>query len=264
MTTTEKSRTLALYDVHSCYAGFKQVLERSSFDNDKDTLIFGGDAVDSFVSNEPHLVIQELMNIKNLIAIWGNHDKWLYEELLCVPPEERVYWKMIDSGWPQNGGDKTVKIYNDNLLEWEIEEQREFMKTWLPYYIDSKNRLFVHGGYHWKFPLLYTVQGHKKALWWDRSLWGEAQARELKWTTMNPELKQEKKKEDFYFDEFNEIFIGHTPLSKHYWMREEMIVPHKAMNVWNLDTGAGGGGKVTLMDVDSKEIWQSDLVKTLY
>ncbi len=34
--------------------------------------------------------------------------------------------------------------------------------------------------------------------------------------------------------------------------------------MWNLDTGAGFTGPLTLMDVDSKVYWQSDEVHTLY
>jgi serine/threonine protein phosphatase 1 len=35
--------------------------------------------------------------------------------------------------------------------------------------------------------------------------------------------------------------------------------------IWNVDTGGGAvGGKVTIMDVSTKEYWQSDLTKELY
>ena len=37
-----------------------------------------------------------------------------------------------------------------------------------------------------------------------------------------------------------------------------------ACNVWDLDTGGGWGGKLTIMDIDSHEYWQSDLVPDLY
>jgi serine/threonine protein phosphatase 1 len=38
----------------------------------------------------------------------------------------------------------------------------------------------------------------------------------------------------------------------------------KAANIWNLDTGAGYNGKLTIMDIKTKEYWQSDLVTELY
>ena len=35
-------------------------------------------------------------------------------------------------------------------------------------------------------------------------------------------------------------------------------------NVWNLDTGGGWLGKLTIMDIDTKQFWQSDFVYELY
>ena len=35
-------------------------------------------------------------------------------------------------------------------------------------------------------------------------------------------------------------------------------------NVWNLDTGAGFNGRVTMMDIDTKIFWQSDPIPSLY
>lgn len=34
--------------------------------------------------------------------------------------------------------------------------------------------------------------------------------------------------------------------------------------IWNVDTGAGGKGKLSFMDVDTKEVWQSDCSIDLY
>jgi len=31
-----------------------------------------------------------------------------------------------------------------------------------------------------------------------------------------------------------------------------------------MDTGAGWSGKLTIMDIDTNEFWQSDVVKDLY
>lgn len=35
-------------------------------------------------------------------------------------------------------------------------------------------------------------------------------------------------------------------------------------NVWNIDTGAAFTGKPTVMDVETKQFWQSDRIKSLY
>ena len=38
----------------------------------------------------------------------------------------------------------------------------------------------------------------------------------------------------------------------------------QAANIFNLDTGAGGKGRLTIMDVETKQLWQSDLVAGSY
>ena len=58
---------------------------------------------------------------------------------------------------------------------------------------------------------------------------------------------------------YPEVFIGHTP-TIHLGSKK----PLQAACVWNLDTGAGFTGPLTIMDVDSKHYWQSDEVHTLY
>jgi len=60
-------------------------------------------------------------------------------------------------------------------------------------------------------------------------------------------------------ENFKEVFIGHT--TTECW---KQTVPMHAANIWNLDTGAGMYGKLTIMDVDTKEFWQSDKGNELY
>jgi len=58
---------------------------------------------------------------------------------------------------------------------------------------------------------------------------------------------------------YHEIFIGHTPISK-----KEVVTPTREANVWNIDTGAAFKGAVSVLDVESKEFWQSDPVEQYY
>ena len=55
---------------------------------------------------------------------------------------------------------------------------------------------------------------------------------------------------------YNKVFIGHTALGQQ--------LPEKRCNCWNLDSGAGFVGKLTIMDVDTEEYWQSDSTTDLY
>lgn len=55
---------------------------------------------------------------------------------------------------------------------------------------------------------------------------------------------------------YKDIFVGHTTT--------ELYNTLQPIHVWNIDTGAGWSGKLTIMDVDSKEYGQSDLTRDLY
>ena len=58
---------------------------------------------------------------------------------------------------------------------------------------------------------------------------------------------------------YKEIYIGHTPVS-----RIQKTTPVQMANVWNVDTGAAFKGPLTIMDVDTKEFWQSEPLPSLY
>ena len=58
---------------------------------------------------------------------------------------------------------------------------------------------------------------------------------------------------------YKDIFVGHTTSELY-----NTLQPIHVCNVWNIDTGAGWSGKLTIMDVDTKEYWQSDLTPDLY
>ena len=59
--------------------------------------------------------------------------------------------------------------------------------------------------------------------------------------------------------DFKEVFIGHT--STQFWKEDK---PMNAANIWNLDTGGGFKGKISIMDINTKEYWQSDNGDILY
>ena len=74
---------------------------------------------------------------------------------------------------------------------------------------------------------------------------------------------------------YQEVYIGHTPtvnfiIKNHYPERNSqrmnggITVPMLRNNVWNMDTGSGWNGKLSLMNIDTKELFQSDIVSTLH
>jgi serine/threonine protein phosphatase 1 len=124
------------------------------------------------------------------------------------------------------------------------EAHQEFFKKQVRYYKDEDNNVFVHGGF---MRTQEVKASYKEYMMWDRALWNGA-------------LSAHSTKTKLYFKEdLRNVFIGHTTT-----LCWDTDLPMKADIVWNIDTGAGGGGKLTIMDVDTHEYWQSDLVKDLY
>jgi serine/threonine protein phosphatase 1 len=206
-----------------------------------DCFIFLGDYVDGWSQSSG--VIDFLIKFEKLhkcIFIIGNHDVWLEEWLGAKKPNDV---------WLANGGQKTIESYLESS-ESEKKLHYEFCKRMHNFYIDSQNRLFIHAGFASdKGPLTDT---NVNSFWTDRSLWNMATQRERLTSISQKTL-------DYRLGLFNQIFIGHTP-TLHYDVR----TPMQCCNVINLDTGAGFNGRLSAMDIDTKEYWQSDPVQDLY
>lgn len=244
------SKIYVMGDIHGAHKALKQCLERSNFDNDTDTLIQLGDVADGW--SEVYECVDELLKIKNLISIRGNHDEWF---------NTWIKYGQHPTSWLQ-GGEGTLKSYCDNLdkeyciidhgfmtnmiLEDLPIEHIEFFRKQNNYYKDDDNNLFVHGGFNRHFSL--RDQYDDSIFYWDRDLW--LQALSTRGTDVKLKIKEP----------LNEIFIGHTTTKT--WKTDK---PMHASNIWNLDTGCGfGDGKLTIMDVETKEYWQSDPANSLY
>jgi serine/threonine protein phosphatase 1 len=79
----------------------------------------------------------------------------------------------------------------------------------------------------------------------------------------------------YKFSTYDEIFVGHTTTQWFARNKETKgLAPEEIAklgteplflcNVIILDTGAGWSGRLTIMDVNSHEYWQSDLTPKLY
>lgn len=220
-------RTFVMGDIHGNYSALMQCLERSPFDHEQDVLIQLGDVSDRH--QDTALVVEELLKVKNLIALMGNHDIWTCEWL----NEGKV-----NTNWLKNGGEATIRSYEKEGFLNESEHKLFFRKM-RAFYIDHKNRLYIHAGYvHESGP---EMEESSELFFSDRTLWRKALSGQA--TQSYPKLLRH----------FSEIFIGHTPT-----LNWHLDTPMYACNVWNLDTGAGWTGKLTIMDVATKEYWQSD------
>ena len=233
-------RTLVVGDIHGGLKALKQVLERAKL-TENDHIVFLGDYVDGW--SESAQVIDFLMEFRqkhNSTLIRGNHDElvrqWLENDDL-------------NPKWLKHGGRSSIFSYTDYSKE-QREEHIDFFKSLENYHIDDKNRLYVHAGFQNQNGPAF--EWNPLTFYWDRTLW------ELV-TAMDHSIKKEEPNYPKRLTHHPEIFIGHTPVTR---IDEEN--PTQRATVWNIDTGAAFKGPISILDVDTKEFWQSDPVFSLY
>lgn len=233
-------RTFAIGDIHGGLRALVQLLGKIELTGD-DTLIFLGDYVDGW--SESAQVIQYLIDLSktnDCIFIKGNHDLW------C---EQWLRTGDADAVWLEHGGRAAVESYR-SFSEADKKQHLYFFDDMQLFHIDYKNRLFIHAG----FTSMHGVEKevYKANFYFDRTLWEMALIKD----------SRIGKQSDLYpnrLKHYSEIYIGHTPTINY-----KRLQPMNAANVWNVDTGAAFTGPLSAIDVDTKEIFQSDRVMDLY
>lgn len=218
-------RTLVLGDIHGAHLALLQVLDRCGL-TDEDRVIFLGDVCDGWYNTVE--CIEELRKLgKRLTALMGNHDDWLsdYFRTRATP---RV--------WVDQGGRATIQSYSGRLDRSElIHAHAAFLDTWKLWH-EENGRVFVHGG--WPVQDRHPMVCGPETLMWDRTMWEDAQ----RLARLGPTGSKLTK--------FDEVYIGHTTTEN---MKDVPDGPVRRCEVWNLDQGAGWGGRLSIMDVDTKE-----------
>lgn len=234
------NKTFVIGDIHGGLKALQQVLQRANV-SINDRLIFLGDYVDGW-SETPAVLdfLIELSVTYTCVFMQGNHEemllKWLKKE------DDNALWRF-------HGGEATVQAYQNISLR-VIEKHIAFLQQLNEYFIDEQNRLFVHAGFtHLKG---VTFEYFRGMFWWDRTLWETAMAVDGTLSDNSVRYPQRLKL-------YNEIYVGHTPV-----IRFGESAPMNFANVWNVDTGAAFTGKLSILNVDTKEYWQSDALPTLY
>ena len=182
----------------------------------------------------------ELKTTNNCIFIRGNHDELLLDWLTKTKDNPL---------WYHHGGESTVLAYANVNAE-TIKNHIKFIQSLQNYHLDEQNRLFIHAGFTNMNGVDYEY--FPRLFYWDRTLWETALA-----------LDKKMKQDDLLYPKrltlYEEIYIGHTPVS-----RIGKTTPVRMANVWNVDTGAAFKGPLTIMDVYTKEFWQSEPLPNLY
>ena len=234
------AQTFVVGDIHGALKALQQVITAIDFRKD-DLLVFLGDYVDGW-SESPEVIsyLDELSSMCKCIFLKGNHDVWCHAWLTGEYPNPY---------WLQHGGKSTVDNYRRISNNVKL-EHIAFFNRMQDYYIDDKNRLFVHAG----FSSMHgpAMERYESNFYWDRTLWEVA-------VTMDKKITPDSVLYPKRLKLFDEIFIGHTPT-----VNFNTDTPMHAANVWNIDTGAAFTGKLSIINADTKKVWQSDVVQHLY
>ncbi len=221
-------RTFVVGDIHGTYKALLECFDRSRFDRKKDRLIVIGDVCDGYP--EVRQCIDELLKVRRYDLVMGNHDMWALDWALCGNKPEI---------WTSQGGDNTIRSYDGGPMP---KSHINFLKNG-QLWIEIGDQVFVHGGFN---PDISLSSHSAEALVWDRKLLDRA------W-------KYHSAGRTCQFGRYKDIFVGHTTTELYHSLK-----PIHACNIWAIDTGAGWSGKLTIMDIDTKEYWQSDLSPDLY
>jgi serine/threonine protein phosphatase 1 len=217
-------RVFVIGDIHGAYRALRQCLQKAEFDYDADHLICLGDVADGWP--ETKAAIDDLLKIRNLTYILGNHDWWTLQWMQSGE---------IENAWYVQGGKATIESYAGNVPEAHI----AFLSDAALYYV-YENKLFVHAGIS---PLTPLEKQDRNTFLWDRTLASLAM-------DLYPYASEGK------LSTYEEIYIGHTPIP----------FPHpiRSLGVWLMDTGAGWSGVLSMMDINTKKMFISDPIPELY
>lgn len=217
-------KTFCIGDIHGEYDKLEEVLKLSNFNYNEDLLITLGDIVDR--GKDWRKCIDILFKIKNRIDIRGNHDQVFLHYI-------RTGVNMSSENY---GSSKTIEQYE--ALDFKLPYEK-FFKKQVAYHVDDKQRCFVHGG----FDREYTIEDNlEDTLYWDRDLLKKSLS-----CSPGENLK--------ILNDFKEIYIGHTPTLS--YGRKGTLPTFSGGLIWNLDTGSGKSGMLTMMNIDTKEYFQA-------
>ena len=214
-------------DIHGRAPALVDVLDKCDFDKDKDTLIVLGDIVDGYPWTSD--CFETLITIKNKMICAGNHDLWFLN--WCKSKNE-----CPQSAWVHQGGYETMRSYDftsTNVPQSHI----DLIKNAHIYYIDKDNNMYCHGGFNPRVPITDQT---REFITWDRTLCKYAHDR---WVQKNAA----------HIEPYNHVFVAHTSTMVFHSTRPLILG-----NVFLMDTGAGDIGKLTIMNTETLDWWQSD------
>ncbi|MDF1698355.1 MAG: metallophosphoesterase [Saprospiraceae bacterium] len=246
-------RTLVIGDIHGNIRALDDALHKAKFDITTDRIICIGDYIDGW--EESFEVVRTLLEIKNQskldnIFLLGNHDKWFLDilEKDFYNLRNRDYIAAKYPSWYYQGGRATYDSYLSYPDEF-IRIHKEDFFSQLKYYHQENNMLFVHAGFLIELGFKETLRTNKEQLLWDRSLY--TTAHEV-WKVSRESSSSETAGTEIAFDNFDAIFIGHTPT-----FQTGIFSPTRMANVVNVDQGCKKTGVLTIWELETGRYYQS-------
>ena len=227
-------RRFVIGDVHGSYRALMECLRGVEFDYINDELVFLGDVTDGWSDIIP--CIEEFIKIKNFTHTLGNHDNWALSYLNGTMDP-------INEAWLVHGGSVTKKCIDDNPDKYMM--IKLFLENAKPYHIDG-NILFLHAGFNQYEPI---ESQDVDTLMWNR-------------TMVKNSIENDTSESSFYNpnNKYDKIFIGHTIVSRYFGDDPVTI----GRNTIMMDTGCAYKGRLTIMDIDTGDFFQSTPSYLLY
>ena len=228
-------RKFVIGDIHGRMDALEDVLQRTPIDKKKDRLIILGDICDG--GEDTKKVIDTLREFEDKIFILGNHDQWFLDW---------IKGGVAQNIWLNQGGRFTLLSYGirfpgDTSARFTIPtEHVQFMEDHVLFYEDE-DAIYVHAGIAWgvNTGLEFST---KEDFLWDRTLIQYA-------------YRQFTTRENMSHYQGKLVIVGHTCTQ----LLNNKSAPFISDHVIGLDTGAGHGSKLTIMEIPSKEYWQSKI-----
>lgn len=219
-------RRLACADIHGHGRRLVQLLSLANYDPAHDRLFLLGDYVDR--GPEPAYTVQVAQELHRAgaVCLLGNHDAVLLA--YAQGDGSRYAWlrEWAFGTWAQQGGGVTLRDYGGTVPSDVV----DFLAS-LPLYHEEPDCILVHAGLKPGVPL--SAQTDDDLLWIRR---------------------------EFHEDYRGKLVIfGHTPTSilheRYSPPGQSPWVPWYGVDKVGIDTGAVWGGPLTLLDLDSGQLW---------
>ena len=184
-------------DIHGCYEEYLKLLELINF-SDEDTLYILGDVCDR--GKEPMKILFHMMEHKNIIPLFGNHDLEAYPFLVLEYNGQLDLYERKFLWWMSQGGNTTLNDFK-SLTKKQQEQILSYIEEFRYYEeltVNNMDYVLVHGGLKdfdinkplskykvrdlvWErpdydmvyFPNKYIISGHTPTTLIDRSMRGK-------------------------------------------------------------------------------------------